>query len=160
MGSVYFENLGIDWKREIALHPGFPLRLNLHMSAVEAHAALYAIEQSLMPAKTGKKYEWKTAEEAADPLAKFFQDFDWADEVLHVRIGRDWGIPSSGLKRAEFEKLGIQRLVETEDALEAYTDPAQQVNWWPAFVEKTLGIQSATIGQAFGTGDPVYANRA
>jgi hypothetical protein len=69
------------------------------MTAVEAHAVLYNIEQSLMPATTGKKYEWQTAEEAADPLAKFFQDFDWADEVLHVRIGRDWGIAMSGLSR-------------------------------------------------------------
>lgn len=160
MGSVYFENLGVDWRKEIALHPGFALRLNQHMSAIEAHASLYVIEQSLMPAKTGKKYEWKTADEAANPLAKLFQDYDWADEVLHVRIGRDWGVPNSGLKRADFEKLGIQKLVETEESLEAYTDPEKQVNWWPAFVEKVLGVQSATLGNEYGTGDPVYANRA
>ena len=156
MGSVYFENLGVDWKKEIPLHPGFALRLNQHLTAVEAHAVLYTIEQSLMPANFGKKYEWKTAEEAADPLAKFFQDFDWADEVLHVRIGRDWGLAMSGLNRREFQRLGSQKAVETEEVLDQYAKPEKQVNWWPDFVQKVLGQESAVIGMDFGTGDPVY----
>src|SRR5262249_8271623 len=28
MGTVYFEKLGVDWKREIPLHAGFAIRLN------------------------------------------------------------------------------------------------------------------------------------
>lgn len=145
MGSVYFEQLGVDWKREIALNPGFALRLNQHMTPTEAHASIYAIEQGLMPAKTGKKYEWKTAAEAENPLAKLFQDFDWADEVLHVRIGRDWGIPNSGLSRADFEKIGIRLLMRSKADLAQYSDPAEQLDWWPAFVEKVLGQPSATV---------------
>ncbi len=156
MGSVYFEAHNIDWKQDIPLHPGFAIRLNQHMNAVEAHAVLYTIEQSLMPATTGKKYEWVTAEEAHDPLAKFFQDFDWADEVLHVRIGRDWGLAISGLDRAAFQKLGSQKAVESEDILLQYAQPEKQVNWWPAFVEKVLGQPSAVVGHDFGTNDPVY----
>jgi len=156
MGSVYFEKVGVDWKKEIPLHPGFAIRLNQHMSAVEAHAVLYTIEQSLMPATTGKKYEWVTADEAHNELAKFFQDFDWADEVLHVRIGRDWGLAISGMKQAEFQKLGSQKAVESEDVLLQYADPDQQVNWWPAFVEKVLGQPSAVADKSFGTNDPVY----
>lgn len=156
MGSVYFEKHGINWKKDIPLHPGFAIRLNQHMTAVEAHAVLFTIEQSLMPATTGKKYEWMTAEEAQDPLAKFFQDFDWADEVLHVRIGRDWGLAISGLSRADFQKLGSQKAVESEDVLIQYADPEQQSNWWPTFVEQTLGKPSAVVGKDFGTNDPVY----
>lgn len=156
MGSVYFEKLGVDWKRDIPLHPGFSIRLNQHMTANEAHAALYTIEQSLMPATTGKKYEWEVAGEASDELARLFQDFDWADEVLHVRIGRDWGIPSSGMSRQEFQALGSQRLIETETVLDQYAQPERQVNWWPAFVQRVLGQPSAVIGRGFGTGDPVY----
>ena len=156
MGSVYFENLGVNWRREIPLHPGFAIRLNMHMTPIEAHASLYTIEQSLMPATTGKKYEWKTAEEASDLIAKLFQDFDWADEVLHVRIGRDWGIPNSGMKRRDFQELGSQKLVETEAVLAQYADPEQQTNWWPAFVQKVLGQDSAVAGRDFGTRDPVY----
>lgn len=156
MGSVYFENLGVDWKREIPLHPGFSIRLNQHMTALEAHAALYTIEQSLMPATTGKKYEWEVAGEASDELAHLFQDFDWADEVLHVRIGRDWGIPSSGMSRQEFQALGSQCLIETETVLDQYAPLEKQVNWWPSFVSRVLGRSSAVEGHDFGTGDPVY----
>jgi hypothetical protein len=160
MGSVYFEHLGIDWKRDIALHPGFSLRLNLHMTANEAHAALYTIEQNLMPATTGKKYEWETASQAADSLAQLFQDFDWADEVLHVRIGRDWGIPKSGMNRQEFQELGARRLVETEAVLEQYAQADQQVNWWGTFVDRVLGHESGVKDQGFGTSDPVYSKRS
>ena len=39
--------------------------------------------------KTGKRYEWEVATQANDPLTATFQDYDWADEVLHARIGRD-----------------------------------------------------------------------
>jgi hypothetical protein len=156
MGTVYFENLGIDWKREMPLHPGFAIRLNFHMTPLEAHAALYTIEQSLMPATTGKKYEWETAGEAADDLARLFQDFDWADEVLHVRIGRDWGLALSGMTRKEFEELGSQKLVETEAALDEYAKREAQINWWPAFVEKVLRQKSSVNELHFGTSDPVY----
>jgi hypothetical protein len=50
---------------------------------------LYFIEQGLMP-KTGKRFEWETARSAHHPLSTLFQDYDWADEVLHARVGRDW----------------------------------------------------------------------
>ncbi len=156
MGSVYFEAHGIDWKREIPLHPGFAIRLNQHLSPIEAHAVLYAIEQSLMPATTGKKYEWVTADEAGDPLAKLFQDFDWADEVLHVNIGREWGLATAGMNRETFQALGHQKAVESEAALAQYTDRAPQVNWWPDFVQRVLGKPSAVASETFGTSDPVY----
>lgn len=156
MGSVYFEAHGIDWKGEIPLHPGFAIRLNQHLSPIEAHAVLYAIEQSLMPATTGKKYEWVTADEAGDPLAKLFQDFDWADEVLHVNIGRQWGLTISGMNREMFQNLGHQKAMESEKVLEAYTDRAPQVNWWPDFVLKVLGKPSAVADKSFDTSDPVY----
>ena len=126
------------------------------MTAHEAHAALYTIEQSLMPAQTGKKYEWEIARAAADPLAHLFQDYDWADEVLHVRVGRDWGIPMSGMSRQEYQELGTRKLIETEAVLERYAQPEQQINWWSGFVDKVLGQKSGVGDQEFGTGDPVY----
>jgi hypothetical protein len=156
MGSVYLQNRGIDWKRDVPLHPGFSLRLNLHMNALEAHSVLYTIEQSLMPADTGKKYEWVTADAAGDPLAKFFQDYDWADEVLHVHIGREWGLAASGMTRAEFVDMGQRKAMESESVLEAYTNPALQINWWPAFVEQVLGKPTTASDQDFDTSDPVY----
>ncbi len=160
MGTVYFERLGIDWRGEIPLHPGFAIRLNTALTPIEAHAVLYAIEQSLMPATTGKKYEWVTAEEAHDPLAKLFQDYDWADEVLHVNIGRRWGLASSGLSREAFQSLGHRKAVESERALEPYTARTPQINWWPDFVRKVLGRESAAAAGQFTTSDPVYRRNA
>ena len=46
------------------------------------------IEQGL--AQNGKRYEWEVGKESGNPLSALFQDFDWADEVLHARVGRDW----------------------------------------------------------------------
>jgi hypothetical protein len=89
MGEVALEARGIDWT-EIPLNVGFPLRLGRHASARERQVVLWAIEQSLMPGTTGKRAEWETAREAGDPLSTHFHDFDWADEVLHARIGRRW----------------------------------------------------------------------
>ena len=40
--------------------------------------------------KSGKRYEWEVGKESGNPLSALFQDFDWADEVLHARVGRDW----------------------------------------------------------------------
>ena len=160
MGSVYFERLGLDWKGTIPLHPGFAIRLNTSLSPIEAHAVLYTIEQSLMPATTGKKYEWVTADEAHDPLAKLFQDYDWADEVLHVTIGRRWGLAAAGMDREAFQTLGHRKAVESEQALEAYADRAPQVNWWPDFVQAVLGKPSAVQDEEFSTSDPVYRRDA
>jgi hypothetical protein len=153
MGAVYFEKEGVDWRRDIPLHPGFSIRMNMHMTTLEAHAVLYAIEQGLMPAKSGKKYEWQVAKESANPLVKLFQDYDWADEVLHVHTGREWGIPGSGLDRREFEALGRQKKDETTAVLDQYADPEKQANWWPAFVKRVLGQESAFVEHPIGEGD-------
>jgi hypothetical protein len=88
MGTVALEARGIDWKREIPLNVSFALRLNLHASPLERQVMLYAIEQSLMPGETGKRFEYETARASGDELSAHFHDYDWADEVLHAQIGR------------------------------------------------------------------------
>ncbi len=63
---------------------------------LERHAVLHHfIEQGLMT-KTGKRFEWEVGVESGDPLLATIQDYDWADEVLHASIGRDWYIPQVG----------------------------------------------------------------
>jgi hypothetical protein len=42
-----------------------------------------------MPKRTGKKFEREVALATADHLTTLIQDYDWADEVLHARIGRE-----------------------------------------------------------------------
>ncbi len=89
MGEVGFASAGIDWPKQVAVNFTWSLGLNTQLTPKERHAVLYFIEQGLMP-KTGKRHEWETAIMAGSPLAATFQDFDWADEVLHARVGRDW----------------------------------------------------------------------
>jgi hypothetical protein len=89
MGEVGFANLGIDWPKKVMVNYTWSLALNTQLKPIERHAVLYFIEQGLMP-KTGKRFEWEVGRASRNPLSGLFQDYDWADEVLHARIGRDW----------------------------------------------------------------------
>jgi len=88
MGEVGFVSLGVDWHK-VMVNFTWSLVLNSQLNAKERHGVLYYIEQGLMP-KTGKRFEWETAQAAHNELSALFQDYDWADEVLHARVGRDW----------------------------------------------------------------------
>lgn len=143
MGEAWLSQRGVDFTR-VPLNVGFSLGLNQLATPLEAHAALYWIEQGLMPRTTGKAYEWRTAREAGDPLATLMMDYDWADEVLHVHIGRRWLVGEIG-SRAEAEKLGsdafsrvmaIRRGRGLEGAAET-----EQKEWWPEFCEDVLGYR-------------------
>ena len=88
MGEVGFVNAGLDW-RNVMVNFTWSMALNTQLKPIERHAVLYFIEQGLMP-RSGKRYEWEVGVASENPLAATFQDYDWADEVLHARIGRDW----------------------------------------------------------------------
>jgi hypothetical protein len=89
MGEVGFASVGVDWPKQVMVNFTWSLGLNTQLTPMERHGVLYFIEQGLMP-KNGKRYEWETGVKSHNPLSALFQDYDWADEVLHARIGRDW----------------------------------------------------------------------
>ncbi len=89
MGEVGFEKLGVDWPKNVMVNFTWSLGLNTQLTPMERHGVLYFIEQGLMP-KNGKRYEWEVGLKSHCALSGLFQDYDWADEVLHARIGRDW----------------------------------------------------------------------
>jgi hypothetical protein len=148
MGTVAFESRAIDWTR-IPLNVGFSLRLNRHATPEERQILLYAIEQSLMPGETGKKFEYETAVVAGDELSAHFHDYDWADEVLHARIGRS-ALRREGIRRDEAIRLGQDIHERTWAALDAYRAREPQSNWWPAFVKEVLGKESAVAKRQLG----------
>lgn len=147
MGTVAFEQRGVRWKREIPLNVSFALRLNLHATPLERQMMLYAIEQSLMPGDTGKRFEHETAVEAGDSLSAHFHDYDWADEVLHAQIGRR-ALKRDGISPQEASEKAKEIHEKTWAALDRYRSRQPQENWWPAFVRKVLGKESAVAGKA------------
>jgi len=98
---------------------------------------LFTIEQGLMPKKNGKEHEWQIATESHIPLSARIQDYDWADEIVHARIGRQWLT----------EELGSQaKVLEFGDRVwsKALTDWAkwreagltEHANWWPEIYQQ------------------------
>jgi hypothetical protein len=145
MGESWLVAHGVDWTR-IPLNVGFSEGLNLQTSARESHAALYAIEQGLMPQNSGKAYEWRVARDSGDYLAKLFMDYDWADEVLHVHIGRH--LIEQFPNRREAEKAGNEafaRVMQLRREADKLLGGGQE--WWPEFVEGVLGYTPAPLGE-------------
>lgn len=144
MGTVALEARDIDWKAELPLNISFALRLNLHATPLERQVMLFAIEQSLMPAETGKRFEYETARAAGDELSAHFHDYDWADEVLHAQIGRRM-LRRDGITREEAIGRAAAIHEKTWAALAQYRSLASQVNWWPRFVRRVLGREGSDV---------------
>ena len=139
MGQVGFQQLGLDWSK-IAIRHAWAHELNTMLSAKERHGVLYFIEQGLMP-KTGKRHEWEIAKRANNPLLATFQDFDWADEVLHARIGRDWYVkefPSATEAVDSGNKAWTSVYKNRPDYAEAGL--TQNRNWWPDFYRHACDV--------------------
>ena len=130
MGEVGFVQAGVDW-RKVMVNFTWSLALNTQLKPIERHAVLYFIEQGLMP-KLGKRFEWDVALASGDPLAALFQDFDWADEVLHARVGRDWYVkefadPREAVRYGDecWSKVLVGWRQWRDEGLTAHR------NWWP-----------------------------
>ena len=143
MGEAGFAALGVDWT-ECRVTWNWSYRLNTECTPLERHAVLFFIEQGLMP-KTGKRYEFETAAASGVPLAATMQDFDWADEVLHAQIGRQWYVPQFGTlqKALAFGDAAWSRILSNwatvkEQGLTAHA------NWWPAVYEQACAAAGET----------------
>jgi hypothetical protein len=148
MGEAAFEAAGIDWTK-IPLNVGFSLRLNRHANARERELMLYAIEQSLMPSETGKRFEYETAVEAGDALSATYHDYDWADEVLHAQTGRRW-LRLAGLLGPDYMDVARAVHARTWRELDRYRTHTNGVNWWRTFVRQVLGFESALTEEDLG----------
>jgi hypothetical protein len=74
------------------------------------------------------------ASAAGNELARTFQDYDWADEVLHARIGREWYVADlfEGKQKealAYGDACWNQVFVDWESFREKGL--TQHRNWWP-----------------------------
>ena len=132
MGEAGFLSQELDWTTLARINFTWSLALNTQLQPWERHAVLYFIEQGLMP-RTGKRFEWELADQAGDKLAKLFQDYDWADEVLHAHIGQEWFVSSMSNRKEAIEygdacwsKVFMNYRTWLNDGL------TRHENWWPA----------------------------
>jgi len=144
MGEVGFVSLGLDWPSLVMVNSTWSRMLNGQLRPKDRHAVLYFIEQGLMP-KTGKRHEWEVSKAARNPLAITFQDFDWADEVLHARIGRDWYVADmpSPKEAVQYGDACWSRVLDQwrswkEQGLTAHH------NWWPELYRAWCQSQGLT----------------
>ncbi len=131
MGEVGFVSSGIDWPERVMVNFTWSLGLNTQLTPRERHGVLYFIEQGLMP-KSGKRFEWETALAAHHPLSSVFQDYDWADEVLHARVGRDWYVSTFDNPKEAVE-WGDRCWSKVVSGWRAWRDQGltDHRNWWP-----------------------------
>lgn len=153
LGEVGFVQLGLDWTK-IPINYTWSLNLNTQLKPWERHAVLFFIEQGLMP-RTGKRFEWEVAQNSGIPLAAVIQDFDWADEVLHAQIGREWYVKEFG-DLTEAMKYGDSCWSQVMGHWRDYLDQGltQHKNWWPEFYRSacsTMGVSPDPAALAFNT---------
>ncbi len=139
MGEVGFANLGINWSRDVMVNFTWSLALNTQLTPIERHAVLYYIEQGLMP-RTGKRFEWEVGIASENPLSALFQDYDWADEVLHARVGRDWYVSAIGdaRKAVDYGDACWSKVLMNWESWQAEGKTAHR-NWWPDLYRAACG---------------------
>ena len=153
LGEVGFASLGIDWSA-IPINFTWSRNLNTELQPWERHAVLFFIEQGLMP-RTGKRYEWEVGLLSGVPLAGLFQDFDWADEVLHAQIGREWYVKEfADLNQAL--SYGDRCWSRVLSHWRLYKDQGltEHRNWWPEIYRKACehwGVTPDPVALAFDT---------
>jgi hypothetical protein len=132
MGEVALERQGVRFFR-FPIEIQASLALNTRFEPREAHLLLWVIEQDLMAAATGKKHEHEVAALHGDPLLITFQDFDWADEVLHARTGRRSIVAEfAGRDEAEAAARDIWR--RYDEVAAELARRSEQAEWWPEFL--------------------------
>ncbi len=143
LGEVGFLSLGVDWTK-VMVNFTWSFGLNTQLTAKERHGVLYFIEQGLMP-KTGKRFEWETAQAAHNALSALFQDYDWADEVLHARVGRDWYV-SQFENPKEAVEWGDRAWSKVLIGWKQWKDEGltEHRNWWPEVYRDWCRAQAIT----------------
>ena len=153
LGEVGFVHLGIDWP-QIPINFTWSLNLNTQLTSQERHAVLFFIEQGLMP-RRGKRYEWEVGQASGVPLSALFQDFDWADEVLHAQIGREWYVKDYGDLNAALA-YGDRCWSKVLSHWRTYLDQGltEHLNWWPDIYQAACqhwGVTPDPVALAFDT---------
>ncbi len=148
LGEIAFASQGIDFT-SMPAHTGFAEYAN-SLPPADRYSFLWGIEQGLM-GKTGKQAEVALAKAGGDELATMFQDFDWADEVLHAQIGRRWLESYYGSREAM--NAAYSRVRPGYDAMKEEDLAQPGRDWWPSFYREHLQAKNPSLGAADEEGE-------
>jgi len=103
--------------------------------------------------KSGKQAEVALAKAGHDELAIMFQDFDWADEVLHAQIGRRWLEQKYGSREAM--NVVYDRVRPPYDQMKDEDLRLPGRNWWPEFYARYLKDKDTSPGREITSAPPI-----
>ncbi len=140
LGEAALEARGCNWTR-LPVNVTFSYKLARFCTPLERHVLLFAIEQSLMPAQRGKRWEYQIAQASGDPLSTTFHDFDWADEVLHAAIGKKHlrTVFHGDYNAAFLEAEHLARRIAESLARDPMPADVPPPDWWEQFAKTVLG---------------------
>lgn len=158
MGEVGFAKLGIDWSKLVRINFTWSKGLNEQLTPKERHAVLWYIEQGQM-SKMGKRYEWEVGRDSGDHFAELIQDYDWADEVLHARIGRDWYVEGfeDVAKAAAYGTKCWDKVVSGWEQWKS-EGLTEHYNWWPDLYAEACRLRGETPDKETAAYDTSYAD--
>lgn len=103
-----------------------------HGSVDEAVRFLHRLEHAVMGRKPGGKPSQHAAALASgDALTTLFQDYDWADEVLHVHIARR--VLTTAFESADERDEAGARAWDGYERITAQDRALDRSDWWNEF---------------------------
>ena len=137
-GEAWFETHGVDWQ-SVPHDLSFASYPATEYEPHERYALLYAAEHMAMK-KTGKRAQYEAAAASGDELAALYQDFDWADEVLHVHLARRVLLAHAYKDSKELDEAS-ERIWEDFDQVPEADRRLPRSDWWDEFY---AGVRSST----------------
>ena len=129
-GEAWFESHGVDW-RTVPHDLSFASYPATELTPHERYALLYAAEHTAMRSD-GKRAQAEAAAASGDALAALYQDFDWADEVLHVHLGRRVLLQHVYDSTKELDEAA-DRIWEVFDRIPEADRSLPRSDWWDEF---------------------------
>ena len=140
LGEAALETRGIEWRTlpqpiSLASYP------SLNLEPRERYALVYGIEAPLMRraassnttagVRASKPAQYELAVESGDPLSALIQNFDWADEVLHVQLGRR--VLALAYSSQQERDAAAAEAVAGWEAVLREDIALERSDWWDAF---------------------------
>lgn len=140
LGESALESRGVEWRSlpsEISL-ASYPAS---ELEPRQRFALIYGLEAPLMHreastnttagVRASKPAQYELAVESGDKLAALIQNYDWADEVLHVQIGRR--ILAKAYESGEQRDEAVAAAVAGWEAVLAEDIALERSDWWDEF---------------------------